>query len=107
MLTPPAGTPPRPSLTRRPGRRDVGTVRRRVHSWIRVSWHRVLLGPGTPGGPGQGFYRPVDAALAHLDVASLVEITELRPLAPSHAEVPDATSAARAGGRAIRSQRGL
>lgn len=51
---------------------------RGARTWIRVSWHRVLLGPGTPGGPGQGYYSIVDAALAHVDVASLVEVIELR-----------------------------
>ncbi|MGI5231897.1 hypothetical protein [Actinoallomurus iriomotensis] len=45
--------------------------------WIRVSWRRVLLGPGTPG-LGQGYYRSAEAALAHVDVESLVEVIELR-----------------------------
>jgi hypothetical protein len=44
---------------------------------IRVSWRRVLLGPGTPG-LGQGYYRSAAAALAHVDVESLVELIELR-----------------------------
>ncbi|WP_329254380.1 hypothetical protein OG417_12295 [Actinoallomurus sp. NBC_01490] len=43
--------------------------------WIRVSWRRVLLGPGTPG-LGQGYYRSAAAALAHVDVESLVELIE-------------------------------
>jgi hypothetical protein len=45
--------------------------------WIRVSWRGVLLGPGTPG-LGQGYYRSPDAALAHVDAESLVEIVQLR-----------------------------
>jgi hypothetical protein len=45
--------------------------------WIRVSWRRVLLGPGTPGA-GQGYYRSAAAALAHVDAESLVEVIELR-----------------------------
>jgi hypothetical protein len=50
---------------------------RGAQQWIRVSWRRVLLGPGTPG-LGQGYYRSPDAALAHVDAESLVEIVELR-----------------------------
>jgi hypothetical protein len=45
--------------------------------WIRVSWRGVLLGPGTTPGPGQGYYRTVAAALARVDVESLVEISAL------------------------------
>jgi hypothetical protein len=44
--------------------------------WIRVSWyHRILL--------GRGYYRPaeLDDVLALVDVETLVEIIELRPLA--------------------------
>lgn len=44
--------------------------------WIRVSWRGILLGPGTSG-LGQGYYRSPDAALAHVDAESLVEIVEL------------------------------
>jgi hypothetical protein len=47
--------------------------------WIRVSWRGVLLGPGSTPGPGQGYYRTVAAALAHVDVESLVELIDLRP----------------------------
>ena len=38
--------------------------------WIRVSWRGVLL--------GVGYYRTVDAALAHVDVESLVEVVILQ-----------------------------
>lgn len=50
--------------------------------WIRVSWHGVLLGPGSTPGPGQGYYRTVSAALAHVDVESLVELVILPPRPP-------------------------
>jgi hypothetical protein len=50
---------------------------RGAQEWIRVSWRRVLLGPGTPGA-GQGYYRSAAAALAHVDAESLVEVVELR-----------------------------
>jgi hypothetical protein len=46
-------------------------------SYVLVSWHGVLMGEGTPG-PGQGYYRNVEAALAYVDVESLVEVIELR-----------------------------
>lgn len=45
--------------------------------WIRVSWHGVLLGPGTTE-LGQGYYRSPDVALEHVDAETLVEIIELR-----------------------------
>ena len=51
---------------------------------IRLTWRRYLVGPGTPPLP-PGYYRTAAAALAVLaavagvDVASLVEVIELRP----------------------------
>jgi hypothetical protein len=48
--------------------------------WVRVSWHRVLVGPGSLPGPGPGYYRTPAAALAHVDAESLVELVRL-PLA--------------------------
>jgi hypothetical protein len=46
-------------------------------SYVRVSWHGVLVGEGAPG-PGQGYYRNIEAALTYVDVESLVEVIELR-----------------------------
>lgn len=40
---------------------------RGAQQWIRVSWHGVLYGDGTPGGPGQGYFRAVGEALRHLN----------------------------------------
>jgi hypothetical protein len=54
--------------------------------WIRVSWRGILLGPGaTFGGIGQGYYRSVSAALAHVDASSLVEVI---PLPARHRQEP-------------------
>lgn len=45
-----------------------------------MSWRGILWGPGAMyGGIGRGYYRSVSAALAHVDVESLVEIIDLRP----------------------------
>jgi hypothetical protein len=57
---------------------------RGAQPWLRVSYHRVLLGPGTLPGPGPGYYRTPAAALAQVDAESLVELVRLpiRPPAP-------------------------
>jgi hypothetical protein len=61
--------------------------------WIRVSWHRgVLL--------GRGYYRPAElnAALALVDVGSLVEIIDLRSTLAAQVQ-KGASSAMRLGTR--------
>ena len=61
--------------------------------WIRVSWDRVLLGAGTTPGPGQGYYRNLDAALALVDADSLVEVVILPRRRDQEAAMPDQESA--------------
>jgi hypothetical protein len=58
---------------------------RGAQPWLRVSYQRVLLGPGTLPGPGPGYYRTPAAALAQVDAESLVELLHLpaRPPAPA------------------------
>jgi hypothetical protein len=50
--------------------------------WLRVSYRRVLLGPGTLPGPGPGYYRTPAAALTQVDAESLVELLAL-PVTPA------------------------